>query len=994
MSGEEENLSKPHEPTTKTSVPVKPLFETTDFSVSSNGGITEIGVPPSDSNELPAGSFQLPEDAYATQVTQQPSTANASGLTDKSSSSADSAAEAFPTDIPGFIVESELGRGAFGVVYAALDELLERRVAIKKPLISNPAHRKQYIDEARKAVKLDHPGIVPIYQVGMTTNDEPFVVQKLIEGSTLRHMLQNSEGRLQIAQTTAIMRQVCLAVDAAHAAGIVHRDLKPENLLVEPDGRVYVADFGLAILEDDQQNKKGREVAGTPLYMSPEQFAGRVEWLDGRSDIWALGVILYELLSGKTPFTGKTLSELRDQIKNKDPRPIHQRDPKIPSAFDAIFRKCCAKDVADRYASVREFVAELDAITEALPHLDTVAWDSRSRSAAMSTRASSDGSSINASQTWLESLGLSTQRKTQTTIRTSMGGATIRQPSPLWSLLGPILTTVATLIAVTSIGWYLKIGPFTSVVHPLTPSIPNSENGIQPSIAMSDPNAMNLTELAGKMPVEPPLPPSKPFRVANSGERTHDSISKAILDSDAGDTITVLEGTYSESIVIDRSVTLIGEGKVKVLSTEDSCVKIKADSQAKIENIVFDCQATKFNSIDVLSGNLILKQCRVFAIAEESYDCVKIRPAAFFAADQCLFKSDKHAAISCEPKSSVVIRNSEFSFSGSFDISSKRGGIQASGANGIIQDCKFVGPCIAGIDWNDGLTESEKLTVEGCQFNNCQIGVQTKGCQFVSIFGTDDQPCSIKNAVWGLSFKKSKVDVRSMSVEGSGEKSKASLQATEGSDVKCIDCEFQGMFCGAIINKSSLHIENVLIRDSGFVGMMVDEGTIDGDKLELLDVSHYGLVVLGKNSSVKLKSLEVLAIAGEKITPAVYAASGKVEFEEGIFTNCHSGICVDPDRILINATIDPDRRSLAELLGGDPVKIKASLTPIEVDGDKMGLKNCENAWLFLGVGASRIKQLESDMPANFLKPRLGNVRNPNLKLNSDDLTNITVSDKE
>ncbi len=174
--------------------------------------------------------------------------------------------------LPGFRIEKELGRGAFGVVYAALDEMLERRVAIKVPLINDLRLRQQYIDEARKAVKLDHPSIVPIYQVGKTELGEPFVVQKLIEGKTLRQVLQENEGRLPIDRVVAMLLQACMAVDAAHSSGIVHRDLKPENLLVEPNGRLYVADFGLAIVDDDETQSRRNEVAGTPLYMSPEQF--------------------------------------------------------------------------------------------------------------------------------------------------------------------------------------------------------------------------------------------------------------------------------------------------------------------------------------------------------------------------------------------------------------------------------------------------------------------------------------------------------------------------------------------------------------------------------------------------------------------------------------------------------------------------------------------------------------------------------------------------
>jgi|GEM_PF-6639377 len=991
MSGPDENLSKSPKTNEQKTEAIEPLFETADFSVSTDGKLSGSFKAEGDNDNDNAAI-----DAYATQVTQQPASTRGTARPGDAKSKSNEAPIPFPTDIPGFKVEGELGRGAFGVVYNARDEMLDRKVAIKRPLISNPAHRKQYIDEARKAVKLDHPGIVPIYQVGMTVSGEPFVVQKLIEGSTLRVMLQNGAGRLTTSQSIAIMRQVCLAVDAAHAAGIVHRDLKPENLLVEPDGRVYVADFGLAILEDDEQNKKGREVAGTPLYMSPEQFAGRVEWLDGRSDIWALGVIFYEMLSGKTPFTGKTLNELKDQIKNKDPRPIHQRDPKIPPVFDALFRKCCAKNVADRFASARELTTELDLITAALPHLETVAWDVRS-GVSSSVRNSMGSASINASQTWLESLGLATQRKTQSTIRSTMGGATMRRPSAVWSLVGPILTTVATLIAITSLAWYLKLGPFAAIVQ-TTANI-----GIQASIlpSLNNPNddsgdpGLNAglnedTKTAKK--TFPKVAPVKPFRVSIGDGGTHDSIAQAINDSDADDTITILEGTYRESIVIDRSIKLVGEGSVRVISTDGSCVKLQADSQVTIENIDFDCQAKEFNTIDMQGGQLVLRGCKVFASSPESYDCVKARANSVFLADGCEFQSTVHAAVAGEKNSSITIRNSNFSFSGSSDAGSKRIGIQSIGAQGVIQGCTFTGPCNGGIDWLDCPDPEQELKIEGCQFDNCDVGIQVKACHSVLISGTNESPCTIKNAIWGVSIKQSKVNVQSIVVEASNDRNKSAIQVTEGSDVTFTDSDLRGMVCGILVNRSSMHLDNVSTHDISFAGMMVDGGKVDGDDLHLLHNHTYGLVVLSEGASVKVDTLEVQAVpkAGQKVNPAIYAASGSIEFREGTFTNCLSGIFVDPSRIIINATVQPAKRSLIELIGGDPQTIVTTSSPVTVNGERMTIKQCDRAWMFLGPGSSQIEILDGDLDGNQRAPQLTS----DLELDLTDVSKITVIRKE
>ncbi len=968
--------------------------QTTDFSVSTNPGM-------SDPN---AASI----DVYSTQFADRKMRSEAIDPASIASSAPISIKNDLPSDIPGFIVESELGRGAFGVVYCARDELLDRRVAIKRPLINNTAHRQQYIDEARKAVKLDHPGIVPIFQVGMTTNDEPFVVQKLIEGSTLREILQKGDIRLPLLQTVDIMRQVCLAVDAAHTAGIVHRDLKPENLMVEPEGRVYVADFGLAILEDDEPNKKGREVAGTPLYMSPEQFTGRVEWLDGRSDIWALGVILYELLSGKTPFTGSTLNELRDQIKNKDPRPIHQRDPKVPSAFDAVFRRCCAKNVGDRYASVREMIAELDVIAESIPYLETVNLMSQSRTGAFkamnSTIGTTFGSAGETNQGGLTTRGLSALGSAQSTVRNSMGSATVREPSLHWKRAVPVLMTVlmtvAVLVGLTGVAWFTKLGPFAAVIE--TPKQPDSipKNGNPNTRANENGDSVgNVPSDIGSAEVKPkeqivepkPLPPNKPFLVSISGNGTHDSIAKAIADSAAGETITILAGTYRESIVIDRSIHLVGEGAVKILSTEQACVKIQADSQVFIEKVTFDSQAAKFNTIDLVGGSLRLKQCEVFASSNQSYNCVKARANATFVADKCKFQSTVDVAVSGEKTSSISIRDSTFNFSGHSDPGLKRIGIQGTGATGLIQRCIFEGPCMGGIDWMD--SPDAELTIESCQFDNCDVSIQTKACKSVVIKGSVDEPCEIKNAIFGLSLKQSQVNLSRVNVDGvrdiNSNRNRVAMQITENSDVKCSDCDFFGSACGILLNQSSIDIDNVSIRDTSFVGMLVDGGTVVGNELNILSVANYGLAVLSKGATVKLNALIVEArVIAQKITPAVYVSSGVVEFNTGSFSNCLCGIFVDPSRELINGTGFPEKRSLIELVG-ELAKTKLT-TPVKVNSDHITLTNCDGGWVFNGIGSSRVKLLDGDISESNRMPKL---MDEDLELKGTDLTNFSVVKK-
>ncbi|MCA9129640.1 MAG: serine/threonine protein kinase, partial [Planctomycetales bacterium] len=234
--------------------------------------------------------------------------------------------------IPGFQLLDEIGRGGFGVVYRARDQQLNRRVAIKIPLTCQPRTKQAYLSEARNAASLDIPGIVPVYQVGMTANDLPFVVQKLIDGQSLAYAVRQG-GELSEHQAVQIMIAISEAAGAAHAKSLVHRDLKPANILIDREGKPWITDFGLALSEEEQAGRRG-EVAGTPTHMAPEQLKGKADWLDGRTDIWALGVILYELLTGKLPFYSKDRAELFDQILNRDPRPISQRAPHLSRHWD------------------------------------------------------------------------------------------------------------------------------------------------------------------------------------------------------------------------------------------------------------------------------------------------------------------------------------------------------------------------------------------------------------------------------------------------------------------------------------------------------------------------------------------------------------------------------------------------------------------------------------------------------------------------------------
>jgi serine/threonine protein kinase/formylglycine-generating enzyme required for sulfatase activity len=251
-----------------------------------------------------------------------------------------------------------LGEGGFGRVHLGFDEELQRQVAIKIPTpdrFQNPGDAELYLSEARTAATLDHPNIVPVYDVGRTADSSVYVVSKFIEGPTLGDRIEERPGADEAVRLVAT---IALALDHAHRKRLIHRDVKPANILIEKEsGTPYLADFGLAIREEDylRENK----VAGTPAYMSPEQVRGEGHRLDGRSDIFSLGVVFYELLTGKKPFRGSTTYELLHQVIAVDPPPPRDLDDSVFPELERICLKALSKRASDRYATATELADDL-----------------------------------------------------------------------------------------------------------------------------------------------------------------------------------------------------------------------------------------------------------------------------------------------------------------------------------------------------------------------------------------------------------------------------------------------------------------------------------------------------------------------------------------------------------------------------------------------------------------------------------------------------------
>ncbi|PYS96663.1 MAG: hypothetical protein DMF65_12745, partial [Acidobacteria bacterium] len=277
----------------------------------------------------------------------------------------------------------QIGEGGMGVVYVADDLLLGRRVAIKIPHAGKDEqhYRARFLREARAVSNLNHKNIAAVHDLGETEDGQPYIVMELVSGQTLGDMLAGPG--LSLTRAVEVVREVAEALAEAHRRGIVHRDVKPSNVIINERGEVKVLDFGLAKQLDEEfahastpdvqallaARTRSDVVIGTPLYLSPEQARGAP--VDGRSDLFALGALLYECVAGRPAFSGSNVIEIGAQVLHFDPPPPSRFNPRVPAELDRLTLKALAKKPEDRFQTADEFAAELARVRTRLSDSDT-----------------------------------------------------------------------------------------------------------------------------------------------------------------------------------------------------------------------------------------------------------------------------------------------------------------------------------------------------------------------------------------------------------------------------------------------------------------------------------------------------------------------------------------------------------------------------------------------------------------------------------------------
>ena len=401
-------------------------------------------------------------------------------------------------------VMAEVGDGAMGRVYSAWDPAVGRVVAVKtvkRELLTRdtaPEYLRRFRNEGIAVGGLSHPAIVAVYDVG-----EDFLVMEYVEGRTLQAILRE-RGRLPPEEVQRLLAPVADAVDFAHKRSIVHRDIKPANVMVQTDGRPKLMDFGVAKVETSVMTQTG-QILGSPTYMAPEQIAGQL--VTGRSDVYSLAVVAYEMLTGQPPFQGNTITAVIYRVMHDAPPPPRQWNSALPHRYDEVFAKALQKDPLQRYETAGALVAALDlremelALTpDPFPDLDTekiALTEEQAAELARVTAASRSGSGRPAADGLEAPAG-------PTAPGAARRGAAPRRRWPLVVVAMAILAAIAAAIALTRGGRPAEVATTTTLEPPATAAPEPTASPVEPAAPIGTPSPAPVVESPAATPAGPP----------------------------------------------------------------------------------------------------------------------------------------------------------------------------------------------------------------------------------------------------------------------------------------------------------------------------------------------------------------------------------------------------------------------------------------------------------------------------------------------------------
>jgi serine/threonine protein kinase len=363
---------------------------------------------------------------------------------------------------------AELGRGAMGVVYKARDPKINRVVAVKTISLAGQSpeeereYRERFFREAEAAGRLSHPGIVTIFDVGEEPETRaPYIVMEFVGGQSLDKLLSRDDHTLPLETALQLALELAEALDCAHGQGVVHRDLKPANILLTEDGHAKIADFGVAKLNLANHTLAGRAL-GTPAYMSPEQLNG--EAVDGRSDLFSLGVVLYTVLTGYRPFQGNSAITVSFKVVNRDPIAATLLNAELPPGLDYIITRAMAKDPAERYQRGMEMVLDIQQLREGRAPLSKAKLPGSLTSGSAAQTANEKAASS------LSQLGIAAKlRSSPRSLSQGYGAAKMLEKMRKMALAGALV-----LLGLLIFGlWVISLGPEevrTRAAEPLPPA--------------------------------------------------------------------------------------------------------------------------------------------------------------------------------------------------------------------------------------------------------------------------------------------------------------------------------------------------------------------------------------------------------------------------------------------------------------------------------------------------------------------------------------------